>query len=50
MVVSPSSSHSFGVSVVWNDIVVVGELFLADGTLSVLFDDPPVQELTHLAG
>lgn len=31
MVVSPCPSHSFGIPVVWHDVVVVGEFFMADG-------------------
>jgi hypothetical protein len=30
MIVSPRSSHSSGIPVAWNDIVVVGELVVAD--------------------
>lgn len=50
VVVPPRSSHAFGISVVWRDVVVIGELFVTDGALPVLFDDLPVQELAHLAG
>jgi hypothetical protein len=43
MVISPSSSHPFRISVVWHNVVVVGEFFMADGTFPVLFDDFPIQ-------
>jgi hypothetical protein len=39
MVVSPRTSHSPGINVVGHDVVVAGERHLADGALSVLFDN-----------
>jgi hypothetical protein len=33
---------------VWHDVVVIRELFVADGALSVLLDDLPVQQFPHL--
>lgn len=48
MVVSPCSSHSFGVFVVWHNVAVVGELFVTDRTFLVLLDNFPIQELPHL--
>jgi hypothetical protein len=48
MVISPRPSHPFGISVIWRNIVVVGELFVADRTFPVLLDDLPVQEFSHL--
>ena len=48
VVVSPSSAHPLGIPMVWDDVVIVGELFMADGTLSVLLDNLPVQEFPHL--
>ena len=50
MVVTPSSSHAFGIPVVWNDVVVIRERFVADGTDLVLFDDFLVQEFAHFCG
>ena len=47
VVVSPGSSHAFGIDVVWHDVVVVGELLVADWTLPVLLDNLPVQEFPH---
>jgi hypothetical protein len=47
MVVSPRSSHPFRIPVVWHDVVVVRELFLADGTFPVLLDNLPVQQFPH---
>jgi len=48
MIVSPSSAHSFGVSVVRDDVVVVSELFVTDGAYASLLSDFPVQHLAHL--
>jgi len=47
MVVSPRSSHSFGIPVVRNDVVIVGELFVADGAYSFLLGDFPLQKFPH---
>src|SRR5258708_13641577 len=38
MGVSPRSPDAFGITVVCHDVVVVRELFLADGTLPVLLE------------
>jgi len=48
MIVSPRSSHAFGINVVGHDVVVVGEGFLADGALSALFEDLAIEQLPHL--
>ena len=50
MIISPCPSHPFGISVVWNDIAVVGELFEADCAYSLLFADLPLQKLPHFGG
>jgi hypothetical protein len=50
MVVSPRPSHSFGIPVVWNDIVVVGELFVADCAYALLIGDFPLQKFPHFGG
>ena len=47
MVVSPRSSHPFGISVVWHDVVIVGELFVADCAYSFLLGDFPLQKFAH---
>jgi hypothetical protein len=47
VVVSPRPSHALGVPVVRHYVVAVRELFVADGTFSILFDDLPVQEFPH---
>jgi hypothetical protein len=47
MVVSPRSSHPFRIPVVWHNVVIVRELFLADCTYSVLFGDFPLQQFPH---
>ncbi len=49
MIVSPGSSHAFGIDVVRHDVVVVGEGFLADRASSVLLDDLTIEQLPHLA-
>jgi hypothetical protein len=48
MVVSPRPSHTFWVFVVRNNVAVFGELLVADGALSALLDNLPVQQLAHL--
>src|SRR5213082_855277 len=48
MVISPRTAHSFRVLVIRYDIVIVGELFVADGAFPVLLHNLPVQKLTHL--
>jgi hypothetical protein len=48
MVVSPRSSHSFGISMVRHDVVVVRELFMADCAFPVLLHNLQVQKLSHL--
>ena len=50
VVIPPRSAHSFRIPVVWNHIVIVCELFVADGTLLILLDNLAVQELSHLSG
>ena len=49
MVVSPGSSHPFTPFVVRDDIVVVGEFFFADGTDSVLLNNLPAEQSSHLS-
>lgn len=48
MVVSPGTSHPFGIPVVWNDVVVVREFFVADCAYSLLLGDLPLQKFPHL--
>jgi hypothetical protein len=48
MVVPPCSSHPFGIPVVRHDVVVVGEFFVADGTLPRLLDDFAIKQFPHL--
>ena len=48
VIVPPRSSHSSRMDVIGHDVVVVGEGFVADGALSVLLDDLPVEQLPHL--
>jgi hypothetical protein len=49
MVVSPRTSHSFGIDVVGHDVVATGERHLTDGTLPVLLDDLAVEQLPHFS-
>jgi hypothetical protein len=44
MVVPPTSSHALRFPVVRYDLAVVGELFVTDGTFSVLLDNFTVQK------
>jgi hypothetical protein len=48
MIISPCSSHAFGIPVVWDNVVVICEFFVADGTLLVLLHNLSVQQLPHL--
>jgi hypothetical protein len=48
MIVSPCASHSFGIPVVGDDVVVVRELFETKSSLSVLLDNLAIQEFPHL--
>ena len=49
MIVTESSSHSFRISMVGNDVVIVRELFVADRADTILLSDLPVEQLAHLA-
>jgi hypothetical protein len=42
-----SSSHPFGIPVIWNYIRVIRELFVADGAFLVLLDNLPVEKFPH---
>jgi len=50
MIISPRSSHSLGIFVVWNDVVIVRELFVADRADARLLSNLAIQQLAHLAG
>ena len=47
-VVSPSSSHAFGLDVVGHNLVEISEGCPADCAFSVLLDDLSVQQPSHL--
>lgn len=47
MVVSPRPSHSFGLPMVWHDIVVVRELMVAYCADAVLLGDFPLQKFSQ---
>jgi len=49
MVISPSPSHAFRVSVVRNDIAVFSELVVADRAFAPLLSDFAIQQLPHLS-
>jgi hypothetical protein len=49
MVVSPRTSHSFGVDVVGHYVIATGERHLTDGTLAALLDDLAVEQLSHFS-
>jgi len=48
MIVPPGSSHSFGILVIRNDVIVVGELIVADRAYSGLLPHLAVQQCSHL--
>jgi hypothetical protein len=48
MIVSPRSSHPFGILVIRHNVGVVRELFVTDGALPVLLHNLKVQESPHL--
>jgi len=50
VIVSPCSSHAFGIFVIGNDIVVVREFEMADRAYAALLPNLPVQQLPHLGG
>ena len=50
VIISPSSAHSFWIPVVRHHIVIVCELFMADGALPVLLDNLPVEQFPHFSG
>jgi len=33
---------------IWHDVAVIRELFMADGTFPVLLDNLPIQKFPHL--
>jgi len=49
MVISPRPSHSFGISVVWHNVVVVRELMVADCADAVLLGDLSLQKFPHFS-
>jgi hypothetical protein len=50
MIVSPCSSHSFGILVVRHNVAVICELFVADCAYPVLLDNLPLQKFPHFGG
>jgi hypothetical protein len=50
MIISPRATHSSGILVVRDNVVVVGELFVADCAYSFLLGDFPLQKFPHFGG
>ena len=50
VIISPSSAHSFRIPVIWHDVVVVCEFFVADGAFPVLLHDLSVEQFPHFGG
>ena len=50
MVVSPRPAHPFWIPMVWDDVVVVRELVVADCAYAVLSGNFPLQKLSHFSG
>ena len=48
MIVPPSSSHSFRILVVRDHVVIIREVFVADGAYPALLENLPVQKFPHL--
>ena len=49
VVVSPRSSHPFGILVVWYHIVIVGEWFEANRAYPFLLDNLPLEQFSHFS-
>ena len=49
VIISPSSAHTLRIYVVGDDIVVVGELLVANCADAALLSHLPVQQLSHLS-
>ncbi len=47
MIIPPRPSHAAGIDVVWNDVVIIRKLDLAERASTVLGDDLPVDQLSH---
>jgi hypothetical protein len=48
MIISPRSSHAFGMDMIGHDVVIVREGIEADAALSVLLGNFPIEQLPHL--
>lgn len=48
MIISPRSAHPLRISVVRNNVVVIGEFLMADGAYSTLLPDLPVEQFAEL--
>jgi len=50
VIISPRSSHPFRIPVVRDDVVVIFEVFVADGAYPALLHNLSVQQFPHLGG
>jgi hypothetical protein len=48
MIISPGSSHPFGLFMVWHNVVVICEVLVANCADSVLLYDLLIQQFPHL--
>jgi hypothetical protein len=49
VIVSPCSSHTLGIDMVWDNIRIVSKRYLADPTLASLFADLAIHQSSHLS-
>jgi hypothetical protein len=49
VIVSPCSSHTFGIDMVWDDVRIVCKRYLADPALAFLFADLAIHQSSHLS-
>jgi hypothetical protein len=50
MIVSPGSAHSFGIPMIWHDVGIISELFVADRAYAGLLSNFPIEKLAHFCG
>jgi len=49
VIVTPGSSHAFGMDMVWDDVRIVGEPFFADPALASVLSNLPIHQSSHLS-
>jgi hypothetical protein len=47
VIIPPRPTHSLWISVVWHDVAIVSELFVADRADTSLSSDLSIQQLSH---